>query len=158
MDGDSVAEQNETIDEAYALIVPSYNWMAQRFEAVNSRLQNAVSALIIAPLLAVPIIKALAVNATVDCWLIIALLVFAAGIGCGIGAMYYGDLMLLSPTVIRDRFLDDSPSDFKQGMLNTAARAFTKNRKLVRLKAQIAVGLLIPLLIGFALLAVWGLT
>ena len=151
--------QYPSIDEAYGLVLPSYDWMLRRFEAVNARLQNAVALIATVPVLSISAIKALVPAAPFKCWwLIAAITVFVAAAAVGIATLYRSGLELLDPKAVHEEHLHLSPSDFKKQMLEEAGESFDSNLSVVLYRARMALGLMIALVFGLGFLAVWAWT
>lgn len=150
--------EHPSIHEAYGFVLPSYDWMLRRFDAVNGRLQNAVSLVATVPVLSISIIKALMPAARIDSpWLIAAVAVFASAALAGTTMLYKGkDLKVMRPGTIHKRHIDRQPADFKERMLKYAGGAFDHNLSVVLFRARAALLIMLALMAGLILLVVWA--
>ena len=152
--------QYPSIDEAYGLVLPSYDWMLRRFEAIHGRLQNAVALTATVFFLSIPVIKSVVPDASFwsPCfWMAAA--VFLAAIAFGGWALYWGgDLKVLHAETVYKRHLHRSPMDFKVLILKAAGDAFSHNDAVVRRKALAALILMAALVVTLIFLTVWALT
>ena len=150
---------NETLDKAYELVPHSYQWALQRFEAINGRLQNALTILATVPVL-VLLIRSEFGDPSLDSWcFIVAIGIFGLAVLLGICTLFWGNLALISSTVIyKKNHLSRTRPDFQKWALETASNAFSHNRKVILWKARIAFGVGGSLPIVLALLALWAIS
>src|ERR1051325_8587555 len=86
------------IDDAFTFVVPSYQWLMQRFEAADNRL-TALLALLATLTLGAPVFGR-AVRPTIafdSFWFLLAMLCFAIASGVGVAGRAHGRLILANP-------------------------------------------------------------
>lgn len=117
-------------------VLPSYQWMLQRIESADSRLQ-AVVTFIATTTFAFP---ALAATIRDDItfsghWFILAMVCAAVAIVTGIVARIRGGVKLVNPDRLYNNWLDYSPWEFRKNALYWAGQDFRTNAVLIGRKA-----------------------
>ena len=150
------AERWPSVDVAFGLVEPSYNWALHRLDATERRIHGLQS--IAATLTAAVPIAAAAVFDSIEFgsgWLIAALAAFALLMIAGLVARALGDVHLPDFENFLDQRLDSDPWEFKKDALHDAARHIDNNLTLVHRK-WVAYGTMVALLtVEVICLCVW---
>ena len=148
--------QYPAIEAAYAMVVPSYQMMAGRFEAADNRL-SALVTLATQVTLGVPIFgKAIRPNIEFGSpLLVIAVGLFAVSAVGGVLARSWGAVTLPNPRRFHDTCLHLSDKAFKRSALYFAGVAFDANAAKVRRKGNAAAAVTIGLILEVVALVTW---
>jgi len=133
----STPESNwPAVSIAYDFVLPSYQWMNTRLEAVVNRIQGlmtfATTITLGFPVLGQVLNKSASFDSAA---LIFAITFFLVLTGIGIFARDVGETWLTSPAEIYNRNLHLSEWEFKRNALYRAGQAFTHNANLANRKA-----------------------
>ena len=144
---------------AYEFVIPSYQWLIQRLDAVDLRIQTlqafSATVTLAAPILAATVVSDIDLQSP---WFIGALPLFVLTVLIGVLARMWGRLKLLSPQNLYDMYLEDSDWTFRNDVLYYAGEHFESNRSLINKKGFIADGMTILFVAETILLLTWVLT
>ena len=145
-----------SVDLAYNFVKPSYDWMLNRFEAANSKIQGLLtfSATVTA---AFPIL-AKAIFDNVDfssLWFYGAIIAFIFLVVTGIVGRRMGSIVLVHPEVLYEKYLYYSHWRFQQTIIYWAGKHFNSNTKIIVKKAWCTDIMTIFLLGEIVCIAVW---
>jgi hypothetical protein len=150
------AENYPAVPDAFAFVVPSYQLMATRFEAADTRLTTllttATSLTLGGPLFARAVRPDISFESPV---LRVALACAAIGIVCGVVGRVSGRITLANPRVLFDTALRYSAWEFKKNAIFYAGKHFDANKAAIRQKGIWANCLMIALLIEVWMLVLW---
>ena len=151
----SQEEQWPSVEVAYGLVLPSYEWMLRRLEAAESRIHSLLM-LAATVTLAIPIIVGALTEgkAMLNNWAFAVFAAFFVLAVVGLVARSYGSFSLPN---LRARTGATSQScwEFKKDSLYHAASSLDRNTKRVRYKARAADGMSALLAIEVLCGAVW---
>jgi hypothetical protein len=123
---------------AYEFVIPSFDWMSQRLNAVEARLQTligfAATVTVAAPVLATAVLKQPKFDSM---WFIWGVLMFFAIAAVGIAVLNTGDLQIISPQMVYKKYLHYSEWEFKKNILYSAGQGFEANANLVKTKGTV---------------------
>lgn len=157
-DDEDTPETLPSVDEAFAFVVPSYQIMLQRLDAMDSRLQAlqtfAVTIAVVGAALATSIVEGIDVASV---WFGLAL--GAGGLAAFAGSItrVMGSPKVISPDELFDNWISRSPWHFKKDLLAFAGDDFNNNNRLVKLKGNAAVLASGLVLLEAVFLVVWVL-
>ena len=162
-DSDEQAQASEGtwpgVHLAYDFVGSSYDWILQRLDAADSRIQTlqtfAASITLAAPILAASVIKDVDFRSP---WFILALSAFITVVVVGAVARVSGSVKLINPQVFYGQWLHYSEWEFKKNAVYWAGQHFDANSSLVNNKAWVAFGMTALLLVEVGLLLAWVLT
>ena len=146
---------------AYEFVIPSYQWVIQRLDAVDLRIQTlqafSATVTLAAPILAATVVRNIDLQSL---WFIGALIPFVAilVIGASARAWPWGGLILPSPQVLYDDWLEDSDLKFRKDAVKYAGKHFESNRFLINTKGYIADFMTALFVAETMLLLTWVLT
>ena len=125
------------LEQAQAYVVPSYQFMLSRLEAVDSRLQTVV-AFVATVTLAVPAMsRALQPAISFEsAWFVSAVVLALATIALGSAVRLSGALSLVNPATVYAQWLHLSQWEFQRHALYYAGQHFEANGALVNRKAR----------------------
>lgn len=149
-------KQWPAVDTAYDFVFPSYQLIAGRFEAADTRL-TALMTLVSSVTLGVPIL-AKSVRPDISftsVWFLAAVGVFVTGAVVGIVGRVSGAIELPNPMVLYENSLHRSAWEFKKNAIYFAGEAFKANTDVIRTKGNIAFFLTILWLAEVICLVVW---
>jgi len=141
---------------AFEFVLPSYQWMLNRLEAVNNRIQILLAFVMTLTFALIGI--ALNNRRQLDfssCWFYLAASLFILLIGAGIVARSWGGIMLSDLGVFYAKWLHLSEWEFKKDMISFAAKQFDWNKSLVNGKANALIGLNILFILEATALIIW---
>lgn len=148
-----------SVEIAYEFVKPSYDWMQNRLDAVNTRIEFFLtlssSVTVAAPIFA----KALYTDIEFGAWSFkVAMAVFGLIIATGVWGRIYSGLKLVSPERLYDKWLKWTEWEFKKNAIYWAGKHFKHNASLVNRKANfaIAMGILFALEVVFMVLWIGG--
>lgn len=150
-------ESLPSVEIAYPIALEAYETAVKRFDAVDSKLNTLVTFAVTVSL-AVPVLaqaKNLSFRST---WFTVAALAFTAGIGVATYARIVGNLMLLSPRVLYDQFLDLEPWQFKRHMIDWAGENWEHNKTLINRNGTLAAIAAILFALEVVAVAAWVMT
>lgn len=136
-----------SVELAYEYVKQSYDWMLNRFDSTNKKIQNlltfAVTITAAIPLFAKVIFNEIGFNSG---WFITAIVVFAALVVIGIIGQRVGVFTLINPKFLYDKFLHYTKYEFKKMVLYWAGEHFRSNKRVLNRKClflDIMTGLLL---------------
>ena len=143
-----------TLELAYGLVLPSYEWSLQRLDAIDARLRH-IATLAASFTAGVPVAMA-----AIDERLSFSLL-FAVGAAIGVVtivlssyAQTAGGLILLDPAKLRP-CLTMTPDEFRDYLLDYAGRHGATNGKVINARGYWAMGLSFLVAVEVGFLAAW---
>jgi len=120
---------------AYEFVKPSYDWMLNRFEAMNSKIQMlltfATTVTVAVPIFAKAIFDGIDLNSG---WFYGAIICYVLLAISGIIGMRLGKLSLVHPMKLYDEWLKDSPWEFQKDSIYFAGKDFEDNKKVIENK------------------------
>lgn len=146
----------ETVEAAFAFVLPSYQMMLSRYEAADGRL-NSLLGTIATLTLAAPLI-AKSINPEINFvswWFLLAMAAFLVSLVVGIRARVSGFITLPSPRLLYERHLSDPLPEFRRRQIQLAGKHFHKNADAIRGKGNVAIALTVLLGCEIALLVAW---
>ncbi len=129
-DPDALRSEWPGVEEAYAFVLPSYQWMVTRLEAADSRIQTLL-AFIATVSLAMPTLLGASLDQLAVRW---ALALGALAIVVGLVSRLLGGVMVVSPDVLWKKWTRRPEWKFKSRMLYYSAQHFRHNKKTGRRK------------------------
>jgi hypothetical protein len=149
MGGVLMAADGKVLDLAYQIAVSSYDWAAKRFDAIDARIQTVLG-VGLSVTLAIPVgISALKLSAD-SRWIGGAVLLFILAIAVGTHARLLGELTLVTPKVLYDKWLGLSEEDFKRNLVYFAGQHMEMNRDLIARKHRLLAIVTVIFLMEFA--------
>lgn len=149
-------DQWPSIHEAYAFVMPSYQWLVARFEAADTRLTALLT--FVAPLtLGVPVLARMVrpeLSFTSPLFLV-ALVAFVLAAAVGVTARVSGHLVLPNPGFLYEHTLHESPLEFQKNALYFAGQHFTANAHAIDLKSRCAAVVLVAFLVEILAFIAW---
>ncbi len=129
-------EQYPSVELAYEFVKPSYDWMLNRIEAINSKIQNLITFATTLTAATPILIKAVFDNVVFDSVLFyLAMVCYVLIAVIGIIALR-GSVRLINPTILYNKWLDKSPWKFKKDNVYWAGVDFNENKKRVEHKTH----------------------
>jgi hypothetical protein len=126
--------QYPSIDLAYDHIESSYSLMLSRFEAANSRLVNLMT-WAVGITFAIPLFVKSIFNANFNSgWLYASMATFVLLFIVGIIAQSTGSIKLIHPETLYNKWLTDSPWEFKKNLLYFSGQHFNANNSNINRK------------------------
>lgn len=146
------------IDLAYELIPATYDWMMQRLNSMENRIQ-ALMVLSASFLLTGPALVALAVeDISFDSWwFYLALTTAIANLAAGAAMRIWGELRLPGPRGVDSGWLSLDDREFKWSSIWWAQRHFEENERIVRWKGRSAICMTVLFLAETLFLTFWGM-
>jgi hypothetical protein len=144
------------VDAAFEFVVPSYQIMAGRFEAADTRL-NSLTTTLLTMTTAVPIFTK-AINPAVSFVSgAFAVGLIAAGVGLTLGVLgrNTGKLTVVDPMVIYRKSLWRAEPSFKKNAIGFAGQHFDENAKAIEQKGTFATGMVIAMVAELLAFALW---
>lgn len=145
-----------SVSLAYDLAIPTYGLTSERLSVVEGRLQSvlgyAATVTLAVPVLASALIKEPNFGSP---WFIAGVLMFFVIAAVGIPFLNIGDLRVISPHLLYDKYLHYSEWEFKKNILYFTGQNFDKNAGLVNGKGRVVTLLSVFLLFEILLLVVW---
>lgn len=145
-----------SVDLAYEFVKPSYDWMAPRLEAINSKIQGlltfAATITVAIPIITKAIFNDIVFNSS---WFYAAMVAFAVLVVTGIMGLRIGSIMMLSPKNLYNKYLHYSEREFKLKVIYWAGEHFEENRKLVDKKARFRDTITILVLVEIVFICLW---
>lgn len=153
---DKLEDKFPSVNLAYEFVKPSYDWLQNRFDAVNSRIEFLLT-FTSSITLATPIFVG-TLFPTVDfvsLWFMLAMGVFILTSIAGIWGRMYGGMKLVNVKKLYDEWLEDSEWEFKRDSIYFAGKHFDYNHKQVNTKANFGLTMTILFVIEIIFLLVW---
>lgn len=144
------------IDDAYAFVLPSYQWLVSRFEAADTRLTTLLT--LGASVTASAPVFARAVRPTIlygSPWFIGAMLAFCLAAVVGVLGRIAGRITLPNPGVLYAKSLHESAPEFRKNAIYFAGQHFDANARAIARKGQCAIGVTVALLVEVLGFAIW---
>jgi len=142
------------IEAAYPIAIASYDVAIKRLDAIDGRLQTMMAFAITA--------TALVMSSTVNkgfkfhsCFLYLAAGCFVAGVSVGTYARLHGNICLLEPEKLYQRWLHKSDATFKKDLIYFAGEHFHKNMELVARKWNLSLLAIALFALEMVFLAAW---
>lgn len=147
------------VERAYDFVLPSYQLLAGRFEAADTRI-TALLTLTSTLTVAVPIF---AKNVRPDIsfgspFFLFGMTIFVLGGILGVIGRVGGGLTLPDPMTIYNKSLHESEWEFKKNQIYFAGENFDSNVQAVRQKGNVAISVTIALMVEIVAFAVWFAT
>jgi len=125
---------------AYDFVKPSYDWLQNRLDAVNTRIEFlltfASSVTVAVPVFVKVLFSDIGFGSL---WFIAAIVAFILCAIVGIMGRNYSDLMLISPQKLYEKWLSRSEWEFKKDAIYFAGQHFQHNTSLVKKKDKFAI-------------------
>jgi hypothetical protein len=152
----SVEDSWPSVGLAYDFVKPSYEWLQNRLDAVNSRIEFLLT-LSSSITVATPVFaKALLTDIYFgSCWFVAAIVVFVSIALIGLIGRMFSGLKLISPQKLYDGWLSWSEWEFKKNAIYWAGKHFQLNASLVNKKANFGVVMTALLVIEVVLIVLW---
>ncbi|MFC2035106.1 hypothetical protein ACFLUJ_03170 [Chloroflexota bacterium] len=151
--------QYPSVDLAYEFVKPSYDWMLNRIEAMNSKIQGLLT-LATAVTAAMPIlIKAMFDNVDFQSvWFIIAIATYFLLVIIGIYGLRMGGVKLVNPKKLYERRLSESIWEFKKNTVYFSGQDFEQNKRTIDVKHHLRDIMNVLLLAELIVVVVWIVT
>jgi hypothetical protein len=156
--GDKEAENNEqtypSVGLAYNLAVTSSDAIVRRLDSIDSKLQTILgfAAGITAGVPAIGGARGVSFNSI---WFYLAAIAMVAAVILGIYARLTGEIKMLNPTELYQKWLYLSEWEFKKEFIRYAGKAFEANSSLSYRKWRLTIWVSIILFLEAICLAVW---
>jgi hypothetical protein len=124
---------------AYEFVKPSYDWMLNRIEAVNNKLQGLLT-LATAITFSMPIF-AKAIFDEVDFQSVLfygAIVAYILFVGIGMFGIRMGKVKLVHPQKLYEQWLSDSTWEFRKDTIYFAGLDFEDNKKIIDKKSLLS--------------------
>jgi len=144
------------VDRAYDFVLPSYQLLATRFEAADTRI-SALLTLTSTLTIAVPIF-AKNVQPGISFaspYFLLGMMFFLLSSVLGIIGRVSGGVMLPDPMVFYNENLQESEWEFKKNQIYWAGENFFTNAQAIRQKGNVATAMTIGLLVEVLAFAAW---
>lgn len=136
------ASDYPSIDLAYEIVLPSYDWAIRRLQAVEQRIENLLR-LVATVTLAFPVIASATTQGTsladYATWQgIVTLVLFLTALSIGLAARRYKGIRLIDPDDLFQDHLDKHKDEFKKDFIKFAGEDFQDNIQLIEEKSTFA--------------------
>lgn len=133
----SLEAQYPAVGLAYEFVKPSYDWMLNRIEAMNSKIQGLLT-LATAVTATMPILaKAMFDNLNFQSvWFLGAIATYLLLAIVGIYGLRKGEIKLIHPKVLYDKWLEDTLWEFRKDAIYFAGQHLDHNKKIVGAKSR----------------------
>src|SRR5437868_1944719 len=101
------------IDLAYPIAINSYEWAARRYEAIDARIQTILTIGVSVSVGAPVVFSALQFHLSVRWPLVAAAVLFLAALVIGTAARLIGELQILAPKTLYEKWLGFGEVEFK---------------------------------------------
>src|SRR5690242_8964483 len=119
-----------SIDIAYSVSMGTYEWMAKRFDALDSKIQT-VMAIAVSATFAVPVaLVALRLSPSRNV-VYAALIFFGLAVWVAIHARLRGSMRMISPAIMYEKWLTMSEPEFKKNAIYFAGQHFEHNANVM---------------------------
>jgi hypothetical protein len=156
MDPDPNEALYPAVEPAFTFVVPTYQLMVNRLEAVDTRLtalMTAVSYVTLGiPVFATTIRKDLSLQTPLFRW---ALVCACVAFLCGLLGRSMGGVILPNPKVYFEKNLGDKQWEFKKNAIFFAGQHFDENAKTIRTKGYWATAVSLAFFGEISSLALW---
>jgi hypothetical protein len=144
------------VNRAYDFVMPSYQLVAGRFEAADTRLTTLVS-LTSTLTLAAPIFgKNVQPNISfASPFFVAGMVIFLLSALTGILGRISGSLTLPDPMVLYNQSLEETEWEFKKNQIYFAGENFNSNVQAIRKKGNISICVTVALLLEVASFVAW---
>lgn len=145
------------VDIAYEYVRTSYDWAAQRLDAVDSRIQYTIT-LASAVVVTLPtIVVAMFEDAKPagSFFFLLAVAAFILMIPIGVLGRYLTDLKVIDPSKLYDGWLHYQPLEFKRLLVYWAGEHFKRNIRIVAIKGRFAAAMMVFLLLEVLFFTLW---
>ena len=143
-----------TLELAYGLVLPSYEWALQRLDAIDARLRH-IATLAASITAAVPLAMAAIVESvSFTPWFVVGVAIGVVTLVLSTYAQTAGGLILLDPAKIRPK-LTMTPDEFRDYLLDHAGRHRATNGKVINARGHWAMGLSGLVAVEVGVLTVW---
>jgi hypothetical protein len=150
-----IEAQYPSVELAYGLVKASYDWLLNRLDAVNSRIEFLLTFVASITVAAPVFVKVVFNDITFGALFYAAIGVFSFSAIVGIAGRMYSGLKLISPEKVYNKWLMWSEWEFKKNALYWAGQDFNHNASLVNRKANFAIAMSLLLIVGVLLLVLW---
>lgn len=141
---------------AYDFVKPSYDWLQNRLDAVNSRIEFLLTFASSITVAAPVFVKALFSDIGFESlWFYAAIVAFVFCAVVGIISRAHSDLKLVSPQKLWDKWLSRSEWEFKKDAIFFAGQHFKHNTSLVNKKANSATVMSMLLVAQIVFIVLW---
>lgn len=152
-DNDPYPETWRSVDSAYELVVPSYAWMQERLNAVDSRMQAlltlAGSVTVAAPIIGTAVVKNIVFSSPL---FLTAVTLFVVIVLAGVLVRAWGEFVIVDlGDVYAEGWLHDPTWEFKRNMVFYAGEHMKRNGRVVNIKG-IAANIMAVLFVAAVLL------
>jgi hypothetical protein len=148
--------QFPSVELAYEFVKPSYDWMLSRLEAINTKIQGlltfATTLTVAMPIFAKAIFDDVDYNSW---WFYGAIIGYVLLTVIGIWGIRKGNIRLVHPKNLYDKWLDKSPWEFKKDTIYFAGEDFEDNKKIIEGKSLCRDIMTILLLVEIFSIIVW---
>ena len=152
----SVENSWPSVGLAYDFVKPSYEWLQNRLDAVNSRIEFILTLSSSLTIAAPVFVKALFTDIYFgSCWFVAAIVVFIFTALIGLIGRTFSGLKLISPQKLYDGWLGWSEWEFKKNAIYWAGKHFQFNASLVNKKANFGIAMTTLLVIEVILIVLW---
>lgn len=155
----SPEERWPSVDQAYEFVLPAYETVHRRLDAVNGHIQTlqafAATITVAASILASSIAKHVDFDSG---WFLAAMVAFIGIVVGGAFVREWGSLQVISLTRLYDEWLHYTPWEFKKNMIYWAGQADESNRGMVNKKGMATLLITAAFALEVALLVGWVLT
>ena len=153
-----VPEEVSGLDLAYDLLPATYDWMIQRLNSMENRIQ-ALMVLSASFLLTGPALVALAVDSISfsSVWFYLALITAFSNLVTGAAMRIWGELKLPGPRGVDSGWLSLDGHEFRWSSIWWAEIHFKENERIVRWKGRSAIVMTVGFLGETLFLTLWGM-
>lgn len=148
--------QYPSVELAYEFVKPSYDWMLDRLEAANNKIQHlltfSASITAVLPLVSKAIFSEISFNSG---WFYSTIFVFILLVITGIIAKRIGNITLVNIESLYEKYLHYSNWEFKRNMLFWAVKHLNANKKNVNTKNLLLDIMTILLLCEIIFAVIW---
>lgn len=127
---------------AYPLAIQSYDWVAKRFEVLDGRIQGVLG-LGISLTFATPIALSALDLQYQRGWMVAATVVFLSAICLGTYARLVGHVVIMTPTILYDSWIQYSEEDFKRYSIYYAGKHMKMNASLLARRYRLLSGVIL---------------
>lgn len=154
--GKSSESQYPSVGLAYEFVKPSYDWMLNRIEAMNSKIQGLLM-LATAVTGGIPILTK-AIFDSVDFQSVLfygAMGLYILLVVIGTVGLSMGGVKLFHPKLLYEKWLSNSIWEFKKDAIYFAGQNFEDNKKIINAKSRLRNIMTILLLIELMIVISW---
>ncbi len=157
LSGTSLETQYPSMNLAYEFVKPSYDWLQNRLNAVNTRIEFLLT-LSFSITVAIPIfMSALIDDIDFGAWWFVAIIVVFIIIALiGLVERMFGGIKLVSPQKLYDEWLELSAWEFKRSSIYWAGKNFQDNASLINRKANCGIAMTVLLVIEIIFILLWA--